>query len=418
MKTTVQLIITIATISFLSACGSSNDDDVKTGVFKDSAVKGLSYKTATQSGITDEKGTFKYKAGETVTFQIGEMKIGSAKGRGILFPTHITNNKVEAIKVAQVLQTLDKDGNPDEGIDIAGQFNVNSTKRHNIQDINNLQALVDDIKTADSLILVEADKAERHMDSIISSERHIISLISPEYYNNTFESLSDQNDINNQISIENNRLKLSLQDSDNVWLLVKNATEVTSLSADIEFVPKAKILHLGLLMELIIDKHIRRFHIVIERGVAQCFLDVTPCPNTVHDYIMITHGGSPYVAETLDESILLYRSEDRPESELEKHMLPSDSFKANFTIAFDKVAKKVIIKYGDKQGYFDMGDYFSSFTQQIQAKFFIKAQSINDSEESVFVDNVKVNGQDFDDFSAPTLDNTKWKTGKFFYRGR
>ena len=416
MKTTVQLIITIATISFLSACGSSNDDDVKTGVFKDSAVKGLSYKTATQSGITDEKGTFKYKAGETVTFQIGEMKIGSAKGRGILFPTHITNNKVEAIKVAQVLQTLDKDGNPDEGIDIAGQFDVKSTEHHNIQDIN-LQTLIDDIKTANSLTLVEADKAEKHMDSIISSERHIISLISPEYYNNTFESLSDQNDIGNQISIEDNRLKLSLQDSDNVWLLVKNTTEVTSLSADVEFVPKAKILHLGLLMELIIDKHIRRFHIVIERGVAQCFLDVTPCPNTVHDYIMITHGGSPYVAETLDESILLYRSEDRPESELEKHILPSDSFKANFTIAFDKVAKKVIIKYGDKQGYFDMGDYFSSFTQQIQAKFFIKAQSINDSEESVFVDNVKVNGQDFDDFSTPTLDSTKWKIGKFSYRG-
>jgi len=37
-------------------------------VFIDSAVKGLSYETATQSGVTDVDGTFKYLAGEKVTF--------------------------------------------------------------------------------------------------------------------------------------------------------------------------------------------------------------------------------------------------------------------------------------------------------------------------------------------------------------
>jgi hypothetical protein len=73
------------------------------------AVKGLSYETATQNGTTDEKGTFKYKAGEAVTFKIGEMVIGRTTGADVLYPTHITDSKPAAVKVAQVLQTLDKE---------------------------------------------------------------------------------------------------------------------------------------------------------------------------------------------------------------------------------------------------------------------------------------------------------------------
>ncbi|OIR24395.1 hypothetical protein BGC33_03450 [Bathymodiolus thermophilus thioautotrophic gill symbiont] len=49
----------------------------------------------------------------------------------------------------------------------------------------------------------------------------IIYIYAKASYNKTFESISDKNDINSRISIENNRLKLSPQSLDNVWLLAK-----------------------------------------------------------------------------------------------------------------------------------------------------------------------------------------------------
>jgi len=117
------------------------------------------------------------------------MEIGRAKGKNIFYPTHITDNKAKAIKIAQVLQTLDKDNDPRQGIDIEGQFNSEFTKNENIQRAN-LQALIDGIKkTSDSLVLVEANKAEKHMDETIFTD------IYP-----AFESVSNQKDISSRIS--------------------------------------------------------------------------------------------------------------------------------------------------------------------------------------------------------------------------
>ena len=420
MKKIIQSIVIITFTSFLGACGggSSNDDgrnlpngsDVKTGQFKDSAVKGLTYETATQSGITDEKGTFKYKAGETVTFKIGAMEIGRAKGKNILYPTHITDNKAKAIKIAQVLQTLDKDKDPNKGIDIEGQFDFNATKNEDIQQANSLQDLVTQIKATgrSSLTLVEDTQAEKHMDVTIFS-------------NSTLESISNQNGIDSRISIDNGRLKLSPQNSEGVWLLAQNATEVTSLSADVEFLPDSEIAHLGLVIELKSDRSdwVERFRIGIGYGVSPCVLQIEECIDIVRDDILINsrrikRSHNYEYGTGLD--IELYHSAGRPMSA--DYMPPplSDLFRANFTIALDKIAKKVIVKYGNKQGYFDISSLFSDFSQ-VQVKFFIKTQDLSDSDQSVFVDNVKVNNQDFDDFSTPTLDAAKWKTGKFSYSG-
>ena len=71
------LVISCATLLLLGGCGgggnSSNAvvpgvEPVLTGYFTDSAVEGLTYKTDTQSGVTDLNGAFTYQAGETVVF--------------------------------------------------------------------------------------------------------------------------------------------------------------------------------------------------------------------------------------------------------------------------------------------------------------------------------------------------------------
>ena len=59
------------------------------GVFLDSAVQGIEYRTTTQSGMTDENGTFTYMDGETVTFAMGDVMLGQAEAQPVLTPVDL-----------------------------------------------------------------------------------------------------------------------------------------------------------------------------------------------------------------------------------------------------------------------------------------------------------------------------------------
>ncbi|MBF0097308.1 MAG: putative Ig domain-containing protein [Magnetococcales bacterium] len=109
------------------------------GVFLDSAVEGIQYRTASMSGITDKNGGFSFKEGETVTFYIGDIKIGGAdlrqtsSGLPIVTPTLLAETATRALSgdsqtskkedvianVARLLQSLDSDGDPSNGITIS-----------------------------------------------------------------------------------------------------------------------------------------------------------------------------------------------------------------------------------------------------------------------------------------------------------
>lgn len=93
------------------------------GVFLDSPVSGLDYKTATSSGLTGDLGVFRYRDGETVSFSIGALDLGSAVGAETLTPLGITSGATEASDPAVnnkliLLQTLDADGDLNNGIQI------------------------------------------------------------------------------------------------------------------------------------------------------------------------------------------------------------------------------------------------------------------------------------------------------------
>ena len=106
------------------------------GVFKDSEVEGLSYETATQSGITDAAGEFNYIEGEEVTFKVGNLLIGSALGQELITPITLAQTidasaTIEsnlAQNIAALLQTLDEDGDESNGIlitsEVAGNLGV------------------------------------------------------------------------------------------------------------------------------------------------------------------------------------------------------------------------------------------------------------------------------------------------------
>jgi len=117
----------------LAACGgggggssndSSNDSSVSQGVFIDSAVEGLRFETATQSGFTDPDGTFLFQAGEVVSFYIGDILIGSSTGQAQITPIDLVPGAIDATNsqvtnILRFVQSLDQDNNPDNGIVIS-----------------------------------------------------------------------------------------------------------------------------------------------------------------------------------------------------------------------------------------------------------------------------------------------------------
>ena len=93
------------------------------GVFLDSAVAGVNYITSSGlAGITDASGTFYYNSGDTVSFTLGDVSLGSVTGSAKLTPVEVMGASGTAdpkvINLSRLLQTLDADGDPSNGINI------------------------------------------------------------------------------------------------------------------------------------------------------------------------------------------------------------------------------------------------------------------------------------------------------------
>ena len=93
------------------------------GVFIDSAVEGMRYKSGDLSGKTNEAGEFSYDSNLPVTFYVGDIEIGQSRGASLLSPINLVPGAVNeahptVTNIARFLQTIDDDANPDNGITI------------------------------------------------------------------------------------------------------------------------------------------------------------------------------------------------------------------------------------------------------------------------------------------------------------
>ena len=139
MKTSI-VILSALTAALLTACGggssggstnnATNNSGVLSGRFVDSAVAGLQYETATQSGVTASDGSFNYQSGESITFSIGDIALPTVPAAEVMTPlsvfstTDIVDTRVN--NLAQLLQTLDTDGNPNNGIVLSEAANASA----------------------------------------------------------------------------------------------------------------------------------------------------------------------------------------------------------------------------------------------------------------------------------------------------
>jgi len=94
----------------------------ESGHLFDSPVSGADFSTPTHQGKTAEGGSFDYIPGELVTFSLGSLNLGTVVGQHKITPLDLlgsdTSSDVRVINMARILQSLDDDQNPRQGITI------------------------------------------------------------------------------------------------------------------------------------------------------------------------------------------------------------------------------------------------------------------------------------------------------------
>ncbi|NVK25730.1 MAG: hypothetical protein HWE10_12445 [Gammaproteobacteria bacterium] len=133
-KLTTSLLTAIA----LAGCGGESTINVVAepapplvGQFVDAPVAGLQFKITREAsgvseeitGVTDANGNFEYYRGDSVTFHIGDIEFPATAGANFITPLQVfrydTPFNDSVTNALVLLQTLDSDGNPDNGISIS-----------------------------------------------------------------------------------------------------------------------------------------------------------------------------------------------------------------------------------------------------------------------------------------------------------
>lgn len=164
--------------------GSGVADDrpaLLNGVFVDSPVEGLYFETDSQSGHTDANGMFTYMEGETIAFSIGDVMLGQAPARGFMTPVNLVEGAVDethptVTNMARLMQTLDVDRNPDNGITITPEieegmmgkqldFSLDTFAFQNHPDVAGLMARLNEMEVFSDgpHMLVPEEDARNHM---------------------------------------------------------------------------------------------------------------------------------------------------------------------------------------------------------------------------------------------------------------
>lgn len=172
---------TTDTSSETTNTGTTTSGSTITGQLIDGVVEGADYVCSSgNTGITNSNGEYTCNEGDTVTFSVAGVTLGSVTAKAQITPYDLKPNDNEAaINMAQFLQTLDEDGDPSNGIKLERTMNR----------FQNLKTYVDAAELAGTDIgidftdtnfdtvmgglmgeaLVDAEQARIHMDETIAT---------------------------------------------------------------------------------------------------------------------------------------------------------------------------------------------------------------------------------------------------------
>ncbi|MGM0564122.1 MAG: cohesin domain-containing protein [Pseudomonadota bacterium] len=168
----LMLVLSLASCSSDDTSGSENTPtavEPATGQLVDAPVEGVSYKTETQSGVTNSEGKFQYLPDETVVFSIGDITFPAVKPdpskEGLITPLELAGTQDLDNKVVQniirLLQTLDSNANPDDGITIRPNLITTASLNFNAEPA----AFESEVKSAINVTLISYEDALAHFEA-------------------------------------------------------------------------------------------------------------------------------------------------------------------------------------------------------------------------------------------------------------
>jgi len=155
----------------LVGCGGGSDTPVNTtpstgtSYYIDAAVSGINYKCGSQEGITGEDGSFTFEVGQSCTFYLGDIKL-----RDVDVSLLHDGEKVHEtdVAIARVLQSLDTDGDPDNGITINEEI-VEALSEANVSALPTseeaLESFLEVIEEHGGTVVSKED-AKAHLDEV------------------------------------------------------------------------------------------------------------------------------------------------------------------------------------------------------------------------------------------------------------
>ncbi len=147
----------VALAGTLAACGGGGGSPTpaassssRVATFIDAHVEGLEFRSASGTGLTDRNGNFSYVRGDTVTFSVGNMVLGSVTPTGNkvtpvqLVPGAIDASDPRVTRILRTLQSLDTDNDLNNGIQISAWAREVASSRPTVR--------LDDSKTTDEAV--------------------------------------------------------------------------------------------------------------------------------------------------------------------------------------------------------------------------------------------------------------------------
>jgi len=155
-------------LSLLDGSKSNEDETVPLrGYYLDSEVKGVNYDCGKYNGKTANDGLFLFEKGEGCSFKLGETVIRDVKPDELFNGITIIEDN---INVARVLQTMDIDNNPENGIDIEEEAVkcIKDTLPKNEDEFDNLVECLNSANIPDFVnrdYAVTEDEARDHIEN-------------------------------------------------------------------------------------------------------------------------------------------------------------------------------------------------------------------------------------------------------------
>ncbi|MBA5249647.1 MAG: hypothetical protein FE834_09010, partial [Gammaproteobacteria bacterium] len=222
------IIIILIGITTLTACGgggSSNSDGgndnppvSKSARILDSAVEGLGYSIdGGAEQYTNNAGRFSYLSSDhKITFKIGGLTLKKEfslslinNADRIVFPTDLVGvarnnaNQPEVIKILQVLQSLDEDRNPDNGIKITPDMRANITIVADIATISANDVVIQANRNliTEQGVVAHFKKTLKKMFGLVFENNNIVSVAENQTVAITLKAESDNNNSTVQYTI-------------------------------------------------------------------------------------------------------------------------------------------------------------------------------------------------------------------------